>query len=168
MTCAGNAARGWQGATCWLSAERTSLMGGVVYVSWTSWQGTEMRSKGETRSVPRRAVSFARSRKVSSVWYVPVDQQEGPLPSRCWSGRRWRRKGAPSIEKLPVKEQGLCGSMESKSKIATKTTIGETGGTLPQWQAKPETTPHCKGIGRGHRMSPAGFFEQVLGDYSLS
>ena len=27
--CAGNAARGWQGATCWLSAERTSLMGGA-------------------------------------------------------------------------------------------------------------------------------------------
>ena len=69
--------------------------------------GELMRSKAETRRVLRRAVSFVRSWKVSSVWYVPGDQQEGPLPSHCCFGRCWRRKGAPSIEKPPVKEQGL-------------------------------------------------------------
>ena len=61
--------------------------------------GELMRPKAETRSVLRRAVS--------SVWYVPGDQQEGPLPSHCCCGRLCRRKGASSIEKPPVKEQGL-------------------------------------------------------------
>ena len=63
--------------------------------------------KAETRIVLRRAVSFTRSWKVSSMWYVPGDQQEGPLPSHCRCGRRCRRKGAPSIEKPPDKEQGV-------------------------------------------------------------
>ena len=61
-----------------------------------------------TRSVLRRAVSSARIWKESSVWYVPSDQQEGPLPFHCCCGRRSRRKGAPSNENPPEKEQG-CG-----------------------------------------------------------
>ena len=40
--------------------------------------GKLMRPKAETRSVLRRAVSSTRTRKVSSVWCVPSDQQEGP------------------------------------------------------------------------------------------
>ena len=67
--------------------------------------GELMRPKDKTRSVLRRAVSSAHSWKVSFVWYVPGDP--GPLPSHCCCGRRWRREGAPSIEKPPVKEQGL-------------------------------------------------------------
>ena len=52
-------------------------------------------------------VSAARSRNVSSVWHMPAGQEEGPLPSHCRCGRRWRRTGSPSIEKPLVKEQGL-------------------------------------------------------------
>ena len=93
-------------ATCWLSAERTSLMGGARAVPLRSGPcntagGELMRPKAETRSVLRRAVSSARSPKVSSVWYVPGDQQEESLPSHCCCGRRWRRNGAPSIEQPP-------------------------------------------------------------------
>ena len=44
--CAGNAARGWQGATCWLSAERTSLMG-------EAWERTSLM--GEAWAVPLRS-----------------------------------------------------------------------------------------------------------------
>ena len=67
------------------------------------------------------------------MWYVAGDQQEGPLPSPCCCGRRCRRKGAPSMEEPPVKEQdcslhgeatregtGVVGSLETKSKMATK------------------------------------------------
>ena len=43
-----------------------------------------MRPKAETRSVLRRAVSSARTRKVSSVWCVHGDQQEGH-ESETWS-----------------------------------------------------------------------------------
>ena len=39
--------------------------------------GELMRLKSGTRSMLRRAVSSARSRKASSVWCVPSDQQEG-------------------------------------------------------------------------------------------
>ena len=40
--------------------------------------GELMRPKLETRSVLQRAVSSARTPKVSSLWSVPGDQQEGP------------------------------------------------------------------------------------------
>ena len=69
--------------------------------------GELMLPKAETRTLVRIAVSFAHSRNVSSVWYVPGNQQEEPLLSHCCCGRRWRRKGALSLEKPPVKEQGL-------------------------------------------------------------
>ena len=82
--------------------------------------GELMRPKAETRSVLRTAVSSARGWKVSSVWYVPGDQQERPLPSHCCCGRRCRRKGAPSIEKPPVKEQGLWGRWKAKAKSLRK------------------------------------------------
>ena len=58
-------------------------------------------SSGWCKVIGGRAVSSARTWKVSSVWYVPGDQREGPLLSHCCSGRRCRRKGAPSIEKPP-------------------------------------------------------------------
>ena len=46
--------------------------------------GELMRPKAETRSVLRRAVSSARTRKVSFLWYVPSDQQQGPkVETRC-------------------------------------------------------------------------------------
>ena len=79
-----------------------------------------MRPKAETRSVLRRAMSSARAWKVSSVWYVPGDQHDGPLPSHCCCGRRRRRKGAPSIEKPPVKEQGLWARWKAKTKSLRK------------------------------------------------
>ena len=56
-----------------------------------------MRPKAKTRSVLRRAVSSARTWKVSSVWYVPGDQQEGPkaetrsvLHRAVSSARTWK------------------------------------------------------------------------------
>ena len=112
-------------ATCWFRAEQTSLMGGAWAFPLRSGLcdtagGKLMRPKAETRSVLRRAVSSARSWKVSYVWYVPGDQQEGPLPSHCCCGRRCRRKGAPSIEKLPVKEQGLWARWKAKAKSLRK------------------------------------------------
>ena len=79
-----------------------------------------MRPKAETRSVVQRAVSSARSRRVLYVCYVPGDQQEGPLSSRCCSGRRWKRKGAPSVEKPPVKEHGLWARWKAKAKSLRK------------------------------------------------
>ena len=110
--CAGNAARGRQSAACWLSAGRTCLMGGALAVPLRSGPCVVDQLEGNSCDRnPRRGVcsevSSARSRKVSSVCYVPGDQQEEPLPSHCCCGRRWRRKGAHSIEKPPVKEQGL-------------------------------------------------------------
>ena len=70
-------------ATCWLSTEQTSLLGWAwavpLRIGLCDTAGTElMRSKADTRSVLRRAVSSARSWKVPSVWYVPGDKQEGP------------------------------------------------------------------------------------------
>ena len=97
--------------------------------------------KAETRSVLRRAVSSARSWKVSSVSYVPGDQQEGPLPSHCCCGRRCRRKGAPSIEKPPEKEQGLWARWKAKEKSLRQTAIGRIGRTLPQKQVWPKSRP---------------------------
>ena len=146
-------------ATCWFRAEQTSLMGGAWAVPLRSGlyntAGEElMRPKAETRSVLRREVSFERTWKVSSVWYVPGDQQEGPKdetrsalrravssarswkvssvwyvlgdqqegppPSHCCCGRRCRRKGAPSIEKPPEKEQGLWARWKAKAKSLRK------------------------------------------------
>ena len=72
--------------------------------------------KAEARSVLRRAASSARSEKVSSVWYVPGDQQEGSLPTHRCCGRHCRRKGAPSIKKPPLKEQGLWARWRAKAK----------------------------------------------------
>ena len=96
--------------------------------------GELMRPKAETRSVLRRAVSPARRWKVLSVWYMPGDQQEGSLPSHCCCGRRCRRKGTLSIEKPPVKEQGLWARWKAKAKslLVRKTAIGEIEGMLPQ------------------------------------
>ena len=74
-----------------------------------------------------------------------------------------------SLEEATRKGTGVVGSMESKSKIATKTAIGKIGETLPQQQAKPETTPYCRSGGRVHKVSPAGLpTKQFLGEYSLS
>ena len=72
-------------ATCWPSAERGSPTGGAWGVSLRSGPcvtpgGDLMRPKAETRHVLRRAESSARGRKVPSVWYVPGDQQEEPMP----------------------------------------------------------------------------------------
>ena len=86
-----------------VSSARTRKVSSV----WCVPSGHQEGPKAGTRSVLRRAVSSARSWKVSSVWYVPGDQQEGPLPSHCCCRRRCRRKGAPSTEKPPEKEQGL-------------------------------------------------------------
>ena len=89
-------------ATCRLSAEQTNLTGGARAVSLRSGLydtagGELMRPKPETRSVLRRAVSSARTWKVSSVWYVPGDQQEGPksetrgvLQRTVPSARSWK------------------------------------------------------------------------------
>ena len=59
--------------------------------------GELMRPKAGTRGVLRRAVSSARTRKVSSVWCVPSDQQEGPkadtrsaLRRAVSSARSWK------------------------------------------------------------------------------
>ena len=82
--------------------------------------GELMGPKAETRSVLRRAVSSARIWKVSCVWYAAGHQQEGPLPSHCCCGRRCRRKGAPSIEKPPVKEHGLWAQWKAKAKSLRK------------------------------------------------
>ena len=98
----------------------------------TAAAGELIRAKAETRRVLRGAVSSVRSWKVSSVWYLPGDQQEGLRPSHCCCGRRCRSKGAPSIEKPPVNEQGLWARWKTKSKSLQKKNIGEIGGTLPQ------------------------------------
>ena len=82
--------------------------------------GELMRPKAELRGVLRTIVSSARIWKVLSVWYVPGDQQEGPLPSHCCCGRRCRRKGAPSIEKPPVKEQGSWARWKAEEKSLRK------------------------------------------------
>ena len=94
-----------------VSSAHTRMVSSVWCVPGDQQEG----SKAETRSVLRRAVPSARTWKVSSVWYVP-DQQEGPLPSHCCGGRRCRRKGAPSNEKPPEKEQGLWARLEAKAK----------------------------------------------------
>ena len=86
-----------------VSSARTRKVSSVWCVPSDQQEGR----KAETRSVLQRAVSSARSWKVFPVWYVPGDQQKGTLPSHCCCGRRCRRKGAPSIEKPPEKEQGL-------------------------------------------------------------
>ena len=140
-------------ATCWLSAEQTSLIGGAFAVPMLSGLcdtagGELVRPKAETRIVLRRAVSSARRWKVTSLWYVHGDQQERPLPSHFCCGRRCRRKGAPSIEKPPVKEQGLWARWKAKAKSFMKKTIGEIGGTLPQQQVKLKTT-QCVRISGG-------------------
>ena len=108
-------------ATCWLSAGQTTLTGGAWAVPLRSGLydtagGELMRPKAKKRSVLRRAVSSARTWKVSSVWYVPGDQQEGPLPSHCCCGRHCWRKGDPSMEKPPDKEQGLWARWKAKAK----------------------------------------------------
>ena len=108
-------------ATYWLSAGQTTLTGGAWAVPLRSGLydtagGELMRPKAKKRSVLRRAVSSARTWKVSSVWYVPGDQQEGPLPSHCCCGRHCRRKGDPSMEKPPDKEQGLWARWKAKAK----------------------------------------------------
>ena len=89
-------------AICWQSAEQTSLFGGAWAVPLRSGLydtagGELMRPNAETRSVLRRAVSSARTRKMSSVWCVPGDQQKGPkaetrsvLRSAVSSARSWK------------------------------------------------------------------------------
>ena len=63
--------------------------------------GELMRTKAETRSVLRRAVSSARTCKVSPVWYVPGDQQEGPK-AETRSVRRSAVSSARSWKVSPV------------------------------------------------------------------
>ena len=78
------------GELMWPKAQTRSvlLVGGAWEVPLRSGPcdtagGELMRPKAETRTVHRRAVSSARSQKVSSVWYVPGDQQDGSLPFHC-------------------------------------------------------------------------------------
>ena len=99
-----------------VSSARTRKVSSVQCVPSDQQEGP----KAEMRSVPRKAVSSARTWKLSSVWYVSGDQQERPLPSHCYCGRRCRRKGAPSIEKPPEKEQGLWARWEAKAKSLRK------------------------------------------------
>ena len=99
-----------------VSSARTRKVSSVWCVPSDQQEGP----KADTRSVLRREVSSARSWKVSFVRYVLGDQQEGPLPSHCCCGRRCRRKGAPSIEKPPEKEQGLWARWKAKAKSLRK------------------------------------------------
>ena len=110
-----------------VSSARSWKLSSVWYVPGDRREGP----KADTRSVLRRAISSARSWKVSSVWHVPGDQQEGPLPSHCCCACRCRRKGAPFIEKPPVKEQGLWARWKAKAKSLRKKSIGDIGETLP-------------------------------------
>ena len=123
--------------------------------------------KTGTRRVLRRAVSSARTWKVPSVWYMSGDQQEGPLPSHCCCGCRCKRKGAPSIEKPPEKEQGLWARWEAKQNRYEKRNTTNWKNTARK--ASPAVDATCKVIGGIQSSpSPAGVpFEQVLGDYSL-
>ena len=57
-----------------------------------------MRPKAGTRGVLRRAVSFARTRKVSSVSCVPSNQQEGPK----FETRSVLRRAVPSARTWKV------------------------------------------------------------------
>ena len=111
-SCAGNCgARGWPGATSWLSAGRTSLVGGAWVGSLQSCSeatgGRLVRARSLDEERTLRSIVFCMSSEVSSMRDVPGDQQEGPMPSRCRCSRRWRRKGAPSVEMLPEGEQEL-------------------------------------------------------------
>ena len=98
-----------------VSSARTRKVSSV----WCMPSDQQEGPKADTRSVLRRAVSSARSWNVSFVWYVLGDQQEGPLPFYCCCGRRCR-KGAPSIEKAPEKEQGLWARRGAKAKSLRK------------------------------------------------
>ena len=98
--------------------------------------------KAQTRSVLRGAASSARSPKVSSVRYVPGDQQEVALPSHCCSGRRWRKKGAPRLRCYPRRNRGF--GLEEKQKNATKIRHRRDSRTLLQATSR---TPFVKLLG---------------------
>ena len=71
----------------------------------------------ESREVECGPGSSASARRLmlSPVRYVPGGQQERPLSSHCCSGRRWRRKGAPSVQMLPEgnRDFGLGGKQKN-------------------------------------------------------
>ena len=92
-----------------------------------------------------------------------------PAISHCCCGRRWRRKGAPSMEKPPVKEQGLWARWKAKAKSLRKQLSERLEERCHNSKSSLPTTPSCNDIGRRHRVPPAGLpIEQVLGEYSIS
>ena len=129
------ASRGWEGATCWLRAERTSLVSGA----WAVLRGVVRKQlagtfdqEAETKSVLRGAASSARSSKESSVRYVPGDQQEGVLPPRRRSGRRRRKRALPPLKCYPRGNRGALGSAKSRKSVLKKKSIEESRGARLQ------------------------------------
>ena len=83
-------------ATCWLSAEQPSLMGGDWPVPLRSdlcdtAGGELMRPKAETRSVLRRAVSSARGWRVSPCGTSPATNRRDQKPRRGVCSEEQRR-----------------------------------------------------------------------------
>ena len=103
--------------------------------------GELMPPKSGTRSVLRRAVSSARTRKVSYVWWVPSDQQEEPksetrsmLRRSVSSARTWK---VSSVWSVPGDQQeGPC--------HLTAVVIAVVGGrALPPLRSHPRRNRGC-------------------------
>ena len=115
--------------------------------------GELMRPKAETSIVLRRAVSSARSRKVSSVWCVPSDQQEGPkagtrsvLRRAVSSARTWKVSSVWYVfgdqQEGPLASQCCCGRRCRRTGAPSIEKPPEKEqGLLARWKAKAKSLP---------------------------
>ena len=110
--CAGNcAARGWQGATCWLSAERKSLVGGA----WESPLRSCCETTGwehATRKRRRRACSWEQRllhvvRRCRPCATCPATNRRGPCRLVAVAVAVGGGRALPRLRCYPEREQGL-------------------------------------------------------------
>ena len=139
-------------ATCWQSAEQISLMDGARAVPLRSGLrpagGELMRPKAGTRSVLRRALSSTHTRKVSSVWCVPSDQQEGSksemrsvLPRVVSSAGTWKVSSVGYVsgdqQEGPLPSHCCCGRRcRRKGAPSIKKPSEKEQGLWARWEAK--------------------------------
>ena len=128
--------------------------------------GELMRPKAETRSVLRRAVSSARTRKVSSVSCVPGDQQEGPkaetrsvLRRAVSPARSWK---VSSVWYVPGDQQeGPLPSHCCDRRCRGKGVIAVVGGrALPPLRSHPRRNRGC-GLDRKQKQNR---YEKNIGE----
>ena len=165
-------------ATCWCSAERTSLVVGAWVGSSVGLRGNR-RSAGQTSLVSclgrtragrpesrgallRGAASSGRSPRLSSKCHLRGDQQEAPSVSLLLQVAAGGGRRPTPLRCHPRKDRGV-DSMGSHARLQN---VGEIRARLQNGKVHEPNDAICEVTGWRHRVSPcrSAYIKLVLGD----